>query len=255
MDPAPADSADDPTGSGSDESGSWGNRWHASGWVDHDDPPGAPSRHKNRPKRKAGSKRRGAIRQTRPRTATVPFRGLQSSASAVLGSATGASAFSMCQVSEPVTNFLAWGMLLTFIIMVMYAVHRMRASPPLTQPAKVRDDDQPEHKGRMIYKGVKDNTMPVMIYMTTTTARNRCFHATEKCLRSRGALSVCTATACKLCVPVDHGMVCGGCLSRMNTLRRSSKQTASVLSTAEAEFNAEAHAHLFTDASWRPSLD
>ena len=193
---------------------------------------------------KAGSKRRGAIRQTRPRTATVPFRGLQSSASAVLGSATGASAFSMCQVSEPVTNFLAWGMLLTFIIMVMYAVHRMRASPPLTQPAKVRDDDQPEQKGRMIYKGVKDNPMPVMIYMTTTTARNRWFHATEKCLRSRGAVSVCTATACKLCVPVDHGMVC-----------RSSKQTTSALSTAEAEFNAEAHAHLFTDASWRPSLD
>ena len=92
----------------------------------------------------------------------------------------------MCRASEPVTNLLALAMLLSLVFFVMYVIYQKHTSTIRT--AKKKSDEQP----------VK---LPVMIYFTSTAvARNRCFHTSEKCNGLRRASSVCSATACKLCV-------------------------------------------------------
>ena len=132
---------------------------------------------RNRGKRKPHTKRRGAPRIGRRwRHATLPV---------------GASAVNLCKTSEQATNVLALVMLVLLAAFLMYAFYK-RARPAQHKPQKSKVDKQLVGKS------------PQVIYFSSkATAASRCFHMSETCSALRRVSTVCSATACKLCV--DQG--------------------------------------------------
>jgi len=104
----------------------------------------------------------------------------------------GGNAMSLCQVSEPITNVLAYGMLIVLLISVIaFAASRVRVREPTIPPVPTLAVPSQRTKEKL----------PSIVYFSTTAAtRKRCFHASEACHSLSKVADVRSATACKICV-------------------------------------------------------
>jgi hypothetical protein len=103
----------------------------------------------------------------------------------------GSSAVSLCQVSEPITNGLAYGMLIVLLIAVIaFVASRARVCHSTLTPVPAA----------VSHRRTSEKLPSIVYFSTSAVARKRCFHASEACHSLSKVANVCSASACKICV-------------------------------------------------------
>ena len=103
----------------------------------------------------------------------------------------GGNAMSLCQVSEPITNVLAYGMLIVLLIAVIaFVASRVRVRHSTITPVPVAVSN----------RRTSEKLPSIVYFSTSAVARKRCFHASEACHSLSKVANVCSASACKICV-------------------------------------------------------